>query len=104
MPTIAEQWIEQGLEQGLAIGREKGRQEGRQQGRQEGYEEGREAALMLLRRFLKYRFGVALDHFDDDLHPLDLATITQLSDQAFEVENLAEFEAALADLAVDPKE
>ncbi len=100
MPTIAEQWIEQGLEQGLAIGRE----QGWQQGRQEGYEEGREAALMLLRRFLKYRFGVALDHFDDDLHPLDLATLTQLSDRAFEVENLAEFEAVLADLAVAPKE
>ncbi len=96
MPTIAEQWIEQGLEQGLAIGRE--------QGRQKGYEEGREAALMLLRRFLKYRFGVALDHFDDDWHPLDLATLTQLSDRAFEVENLAEFEATLADLAVAPKE
>ncbi|MBN1218943.1 MAG: Rpn family recombination-promoting nuclease/putative transposase [Anaerolineae bacterium] len=90
MPTIAEQWIEQGRIEGLEKGREEGLEEGR--------EEGREAALMLLRRFLKYHFGLPLDHFDQQLATLDLAALTQLSDVAFEVDTLAEFEATLAEL------
>ena len=89
MPTIAEQWIEQGRTEGL----EKGREEGR--------EEGREAALMLLRRFLQHRFGMSLDHFDQQLNTLDLAALTQLSDAAFEVDTLAEFEATLAELQAE---
>ncbi len=70
--------------------------EGLAEGREEGREEGqRKAALTLLRRFLAYRFDIELDHFDDDLQPLDLAAITHLSEAAFEVETLAEFEAML---------
>jgi predicted transposase/invertase (TIGR01784 family) len=84
MPTIAEEWLERGRLEGLAEGREAGREEGQ-----------REAALTLLRRFLAYRFDIELDHFDDDLQPLDLAAITHLSEAAFEVETLAEFEAVL---------
>jgi predicted transposase/invertase (TIGR01784 family) len=79
MPTIAEQWIEQG----------------RTEGREEGQ---REAELRLLRRFVHHRFDVSLDHFDRQLAPLDLAALTQLSDAAFEVDTLAEFEATLAQL------
>ena len=83
MPTIAEQWIEQG------------RIEGREEGREEGQ---REAEMRLLRRFLHHRFGLPLDHFDEQLTALDLAALTQLSDAAFEVATLAEFEATLAEL------
>ena len=53
---------------------------------------------MLLRRFLQHRFGMPLDHFDQQLAALDLAALTQLSDAAFEVDTLAEFEATLAEL------
>jgi hypothetical protein len=82
MPTIAEQWIEQGRAEGLAQGRQ----------------EGREVILTILRRFLAQRFGVAKDHFDDDFQGLDLASITRLSDIAFEARTLAEFEARLTEL------
>lgn len=71
-------------------------EEGRKLGREEGREEGREAALGLLRRFLAYRFNNAIDHFDEQLHNLDLEAIKQLSDVVFEAETLAEFEVALA--------
>ena len=79
MATIAEQWIEQGRE------------------------EGREAALNVLRRFLATRFGVALDHFDAALHALDLEAITALSDAAFAVESLADFEIRLAEVQSSPE-
>ena len=95
MPTLAEQWIEQGREQGEAIGLKRGREEGR--------EEGREAALNVLRRFLATRFGVALDHFDAALQPLDLAALTALSEAAFEAESLAVFETKLAELQAPPE-
>lgn len=84
MPTIAEQWIEQGREQGL----------------EQGLEQGRATALKVLRRFLAQRFDVALDHFDTTLAKLDLATIAQLSDVAFDTKTLSEFETKLAELAV----
>ena len=90
MPTLAEQWIQQGEALGLEKGLEKGR------------EEGREAALKVLRRFLATRFGVPLDHFDDVLQPLDLASLTTLSDIAFEIEGLTAFEARLANLQPHP--
>jgi len=99
MPTLAEQW----MQQGEAIGLEKGEAIGRQKGREEGREEGREAALNVLRRFLATRFGVALDHFDAALQPFDLAALTALSEAAFEAENLAVFEAKLAELQPPPK-
>ena len=82
MPTIAEQWLE----------------EGRQEGLQEGLERGREAALQMLRRFLAWRFEIALDQFDERLKELDLAALDHLSEVAFEAEGLADFEAALAKL------
>jgi predicted transposase/invertase (TIGR01784 family) len=83
MPTIAEQWIEQGRQEGL----------------EQGLERGRETALNLLRRFLVRRFEVALDRFDQELQGLTLEAIEQLSEAAFEAESLAEFEAALAQMA-----
>jgi len=76
MPTIVEQWLEQG--------REEGREEGQ-----------REATLTLLRRYLATRFGVPVDHFDPALQPLDLPTLTDLSEAAFEADNLTEFEKTL---------
>jgi predicted transposase/invertase (TIGR01784 family) len=82
MPTLVEQWLERGRQEGLERGRE----------------EGREAALNILRRFLVHRFGAAPDQFDETLQELDLATITQLSEAAFEAKDLAEFEAALTKL------
>ncbi len=81
MPTLVEQWLERG--------------------REEGREQGREAALTVLRRFLAMRFGVELSHFDPAFAPLDLTAITRLSDAAFEVTTLTEFEALLAELPAD---
>lgn len=96
MPTLAEQWMQQGeaigLEKGEAIGLEKGREEGE-----------REATLRILRRFLATRFGVALDHFDAALQPLDLAALTALSEAAFEAESLTAFEAKLVELQAPPE-
>ena len=68
-----------------------------------GREEGRFSALSVLRRFLAQRFAVALDHFDPSFHSLDLSAITGLSDTAFEVETLAEFEARLAEIQAQIK-
>jgi predicted transposase/invertase (TIGR01784 family) len=87
MPTIAEQLLEQGRVEGLKEGLEKGRQEGQ-----------REEAINLLRRFLNRRFGAAVDNYDEALRSLDLTAVRQLSDIAFEVETLAEFETKLAEL------
>jgi hypothetical protein len=70
---------------------------------EKGLEKGREATLNLLRRLLQHRFGLPLDYFDQQLTSLDLATLTHLSDQAFEVESLTEFEAALAEVTLEPK-
>ncbi len=108
MPTLVEQWLERGRVEGRKKGREEGRQEGRQEGRkkgrQEGRKKGREAAVSLLRRFLKHRFNTALDHFDPAFTPLDLGAITRLSDAAFEVNTLSEFEAVLAGLQTEQKD
>ncbi len=87
MPTLAEKWVEQGKEIGLKKGREEGQ---------------REATLTLLRRYLTTRFGVAVDHFDAALQPLDLPSLTALSDVAFEASTLAQFEAALAEMSAPP--
>jgi hypothetical protein len=48
-----------------------------------------------LRRFLAYRFGLPLNHFDLRLAPLNLHTLKQLGDVAFEAETLAAFNEAL---------
>ncbi len=87
MPTIVEQWLEQG--------RQEGRLEGREEGREE---EQRVATLKMLRRYLATRFGVAVDHFDTALQPLDLPSLTALSDVAFEAPTLATFETRLAEV------
>jgi predicted transposase/invertase (TIGR01784 family) len=114
MPTIAEQWLEQGREQGLELGLEKGLERGREQGleqglekgleqgREQGLEQGRqEAALDLLLRYLATRFEVQPDAYQAALTGCDMATLTRLSQHAFEANNLAAFEAALADLTAN---
>ncbi|MFN8453527.1 MAG: Rpn family recombination-promoting nuclease/putative transposase [Anaerolineae bacterium] len=99
MPTIAEQWFEQGLVKGREEGREEGVElglvKGREEGREEGVIKGREATLKVLRRFLAQRFGIPLTHFDKAFEKLTLAALVELSDVAFEVDSLAEFETAL---------
>ena len=77
MPTIAEQWIKQG--------------------REEGREEGREAAMLMLEQFLQQRFELPPDHFQTELGRLDLTTLTRLGGEAFAAEQLADFEARLAE-------
>jgi len=57
----------------------------------------------VLRQFLAYRFGVSLHYFDAAFSVLNLATLAELSDKAFNVENLTEFKAALAELRVAEK-
>lgn len=89
MPTLVEQWMERGEAKGL------------QKGKAIGREEGREATIKILRRFLAMSFNLDLDHFDADLARLDLEAIIKLSDQAFEVKSLAEFEAALTELQTE---
>ena len=109
MPTLAEQWMQQGeaigLEKGREEGREegmeKGREEGMEKGREEGMEKGREATLTILRRFLAMSFAIELDHFDADFADFDLEAITKLSEVAFEVKTLPEFEAALTQLKAE---
>jgi predicted transposase/invertase (TIGR01784 family) len=87
MPTIAEQWLAQGREEGL--------EQGREQGLEQGLQRGREAAQVLLQRFLATRFAVPLNQFDAALADCDLETLTQLSQIAFEASTVAEFEAGL---------
>jgi flagellar biosynthesis/type III secretory pathway protein FliH len=91
MPTLAEQWLEQGRKEGLTQGLKRGLQQGR--------EEGREAAMILLQRFLNHRFGTPPGRFEASLQTLELEALIQLSETAFEVETLAEFEEALAALS-----
>ena len=85
MPTLAEKW----KEEGSAIGLEQGR------------EEGREATLKILHRFLTQRFGIDLDHFDELYEQCNLQTLDRLSDIAFEVESLADFETKLIEITAN---
>ncbi len=55
-----------------------------------------------LRRYLATRFGVAVDHFDAALQPLDLPTLTALSEAAFETDSLADFEKTLTTFTPPP--
>jgi predicted transposase/invertase (TIGR01784 family) len=82
MPTLVEQWLERGRQEGLEV----------------GLEQGRETALDLLRRFLAHRFGAVPKQLDEALSELDLESIRGLSEAAFEVESLADFELALVKL------
>jgi len=82
MPTLAEKWIEQGIEQGREEGRE-------------------EATLNVLRQFLVHRFGISPNRFDEALQSLSLDALTTLSYKAFSMEDLTDFETALADLTTN---
>ncbi|MEZ4866220.1 MAG: hypothetical protein R3C14_33190 [Caldilineaceae bacterium] len=73
-------------------------EEGHEKGREEGREEG---GLAILRSFLKFRYHVAEDHFDDRLNGLELEQIKQLSDLVAEADTLAEFENVLNQFIAD---
>jgi hypothetical protein len=98
MPTLVEQWLERGREEGREEGLEEGLERGREEGLEAGQEQGREAALVMLQRFLGRRFENIPEPLVEELRELDLAAILQLSEIAFEAENLAEVEAAVAKL------
>ncbi len=74
---------ERGLEDGLEIGREEGR------------EEGRDAMLLALTRLLSYRFHIDESVYSARFAPFNLATLRKLTDAAFDVTTLAEFEISL---------
>jgi predicted transposase YdaD len=93
--SIIKEFLTQEHILGFEEGRQEGRLEGRQEGRLEGRQEGRLAALVFLRRLLAYRFGLPLDYFDRHLYQLDLETLKQLGDIAFDAESLAAFNEAL---------
>ncbi len=74
---------------------ERGREEGLEIGRGEGLEIGREAAVTTLCRLLAYRFHIPETHYAARLQPFTLATIRRLTDAAFDVSTLAEFDSVL---------
>ncbi len=51
-----------------------------------------------LRQVLVLLFDVPLEHFDERLQGLDLSDLKQLSETAFAMKTLFEFEAQLKDL------
>jgi hypothetical protein len=71
------------------------RAEARAEGLVEGRAEGHEAAVLILRRFLAFRFQIPETQFDSQLDLLDLEAIKQLSDIVIDVPSLADFERAL---------
>lgn len=70
---------ERGLEEGLEIGRE----------------EGRDAILLALARLLSYRFRIHESVYSARFAPFNLATLRKLTDAAFDVATLDEFELTL---------
>lgn len=84
---------ERGREEGLEIGRE----EGLEIGREEGLEIGRATAATTLSRLLAYRFHIPETYYTARLQPFNLATIRRLTDAAFDVPTLAEFESVLVE-------
>jgi predicted transposase YdaD len=72
--------------------------EARTKALKEGREEGREAALLLLRRFLAFRFHIPEESFDDRLQALDLATIKQLGNKVVDAKDRVDFEETLNQL------
>jgi len=71
----------------------------REEGREEGREEERLAHLQTLQRLISYRYGVTSDYFGDQLHELDSNVIKRLTNVAFDLETLQEFERAVAEHA-----
>jgi len=57
--------------------------------------------LNILCRFLAVSFAIDLDHFAADFARLSLAAISNLSEAAFEVKTLTEFEAVLLQLQTE---
>ncbi len=66
-----------------------------ERGREEGVEAGREALLLNIQRVIALRFEIELDHFAEALQDLNFAGMQHLSELAFEVDTLAEFETAV---------
>ena len=89
MPTIAQQWIEQGVKQGIQIGEKQGWTKGLLEGK---YEAKVEALIQILTN----RFKTKANKFEKQLAKLDLKTLDKLTNIAWSVETLAEFEAKLS--------
>lgn len=81
-----------------ALAHEEGYEEGYEEGREEGREEG---GLAVLRSFIKFRYNVPEDYFDDRLQGLDLAKIKELSNFVAESSTAAEFETFLTRLTTN---
>ena len=81
-----------------ALAHEEGYEEGYEEGREEGREEG---GLAVLRSFIKFRYNVQEDYFDDRLQGLDLAKIKELSNFVAESSTAAEFETFLTRLTTN---
>ena len=71
------------------------REESRKAGREEG-------GLAVLRSFIKFRYKVTEDYFDDRLQGLNLAKIKELSNFVAEAPTMAEFEVFLEKLTTNP--
>ena len=71
-----------------ALAREEAYEEGREEGREEG-------GLAVLCSFIKFRYNIPEDYFDDRLQNLDLAKIKQLTDLVAQTATLTEFEERL---------
>ena len=69
----------------------------REEGREEGREEERLAHLQTLQRLISHRYGVTTDYFGDQLHELDSSVIKRLTNVAFDLDTLQEFERAVAE-------
>ncbi len=93
MQTIAQTWIDQGKK----IGEKRGVKKGEKRGE-------RKATLKALNQILTIRFDVVLEKFDKQFAKLDLKSLEQLNEVALKVNTLADFEKALAEMAlkVDP--
>jgi predicted transposase YdaD len=83
----------------VALAREEGRKAGREAGRKAGREDG---GLAVLRSFIKFRYKVTEDYFDDRLQGLNLAKIKELSNFVAEASTMAEFEAFLTRITTTP--
>ena len=79
----------------VALAREEGRKAGRKAGRED-------SGLAVLRSFIKFRYKVTEDYFDDRLQGLNLAKIKELSNFVAEASTMAEFEAFLTRITTTP--
>lgn len=87
------------LERKQIVWFEEGKQEGWQGGLEEGIEQGEwRATAKALHQTLAIRFDVDLDQFDEQIGPLNLATLERLNEIALRVQTLSEFETELETL------